>query len=115
MFIKSVDKEDREKVGLLLETDEGLTTDWAVVKRVCSRFDKRQDSNNEGSSTTGATTWKKLEDPIPTPSEEMRPWLESGTTPINVAGGPAGGASLKELTRMVRDLQMAQSRRESSG
>ena len=33
LFIKSVSKAlDREKVGLLLETDEGLTTDWAVVK-----------------------------------------------------------------------------------
>ena len=41
LFVKSVDVLDREKVGLLLETDEGLTADWAVVKRVCSRFDKR--------------------------------------------------------------------------
>ena len=43
LFTKSVDEEDREKVGLLFETDEGLTTDWAVIKRVCSRFDKRWD------------------------------------------------------------------------
>ena len=34
LFIKSVDALDREKVGLLFETDGGLTTDWAVVKRV---------------------------------------------------------------------------------
>ena len=41
LFVKAVDARDRDKVGLLLETDDGLTSDWAVVKRVCSRFDKR--------------------------------------------------------------------------
>jgi hypothetical protein len=35
-----VDARDREKIGLLLETDDGLIADWAVVKRVCGRFDK---------------------------------------------------------------------------
>ena len=40
LFVKSVDLRDREQVGLLLETDYGLTADWAVVKRVCGRFDK---------------------------------------------------------------------------
>ena len=35
LFVKSVDERDREQVGLLLETDDGLTADWAVVKRVC--------------------------------------------------------------------------------
>ena len=43
VFIKSVDEMDWEKVDLLLETDEGLTADWAVVKRVCGRFDERRD------------------------------------------------------------------------
>ena len=40
LFIKSIDELDREKVGLLLETDEGFTIDWAFVKRVYSCFDK---------------------------------------------------------------------------
>jgi hypothetical protein len=40
LFVKSVDARDREKIGLLLETDDGLTANWAVVKRVYSRFDK---------------------------------------------------------------------------
>jgi hypothetical protein len=40
LFVKSVDARDREKISLLLETDDGLTANWAVVKRVCSRFDK---------------------------------------------------------------------------
>ena len=34
LLIKLVDSCDQEKFGLLLETEKGLTTDWAVVKRV---------------------------------------------------------------------------------
>jgi hypothetical protein len=40
LFVKSVDVRDRETIGSLLETDNGLTADWAMVKRVCGRFDK---------------------------------------------------------------------------
>jgi hypothetical protein len=43
LFVKSVDARDREKIGLVLETDDGLTADWAMVKRVCGHFDKRRD------------------------------------------------------------------------
>ena len=43
LFVKSVDVRDREQVGLLLETDDELTGDWAVVKGVCSRVDKQRD------------------------------------------------------------------------
>ena len=43
LFVKSVNAKDRAQMGYLLETDEGLTTDWSVVKRVCGRFDKRRD------------------------------------------------------------------------
>ena len=52
LFVKAVDALDREKLGFLLETDEGLTTDWAVVKGVCSRFDKRREWSVGGSSAT---------------------------------------------------------------
>ena len=41
LFVKSVDERDWDQVGSLLETEDGLTTDWAAVKRVCGRFDKR--------------------------------------------------------------------------
>ena len=37
LFIKSVDERDRDQVGSLLETEDGLTADWAVVKRVCGQ------------------------------------------------------------------------------
>ena len=43
LFVKSVDARNREQVGLMLETDDGLTADWAVVKRFCGRFDKRRE------------------------------------------------------------------------
>ena len=36
LFIKVIDVRDQEKVGLPLEIDDGFTTDWAMVKRVCS-------------------------------------------------------------------------------
>ena len=48
LFVKSVDALDREKVGLLLETVQGLTTDWAMVRRVCNRFNKRREWSDEG-------------------------------------------------------------------
>ena len=70
LFIKSVDTLDRDKVGLLLETDEGLTGDWAMVERVCSRFDKRHDCSDEGPSATGPVAGRKLEEPVPTRTEE---------------------------------------------
>jgi hypothetical protein len=55
-----VDARDREKIGLLLETDDGLTADWVVVKRICGHFDKRRDwaetkSVGAGTATTMST------------------------------------------------------------
>jgi hypothetical protein len=43
LFVKSVDVRDRETIISLIETDDGLTADWAMVKRVSGRFDKRRD------------------------------------------------------------------------
>ena len=54
-----------------MEMDEGLTTDKAVVKRVCSRFDKRREWDEMELSTVGPMTRMKLEE-IPTKLEEMR-------------------------------------------
>ena len=63
LFVKAVDALDREKVGLLLETDEGLTTDWAVVKGVCSRFDKRREWSDEGLLAMGLVSTRLFEEP----------------------------------------------------
>ena len=49
LIVNLVDLLDRKKVGLLLEMDEGLTTDCDVVKRVYDHFDKRCDWNDVGS------------------------------------------------------------------
>ena len=43
--------------------------------------------------------------------DETRQWMESGTVLGAVVGGPARGAMLDELTKMVRDLQIIQARR----
>ena len=108
LFVKSVNLLDHKKVGLLLETDEGLTTDKAVVKRVCGRFDKWHDWNDAGSSTTDVGDGRKLEEPVLMSADETRRWIESGTTLTNVVSGPSGGATLEELTKMVCDVQIAQ-------
>ena len=40
LFVRSVNALDRKSVGPLLETNDRLTADWAMVKRVYGRFDK---------------------------------------------------------------------------
>ena len=111
LFIKSVDSRDREKVGLLLETDDGLMTGWAVVKRVYSRFDKRHECNDEGSASTWGMTGE-----VPTQSDETRGRANTNlASPTNIASGPFGGVALEELTKMVRDLQIAHAWRDGGG
>ena len=50
LFVKSVDERDREQVGSLLETEDGLTTDWAAIKRVCGHFDKWREWADNGAT-----------------------------------------------------------------
>ena len=111
LFIKSIDPLDQEKVGLLLETDEGLTTDWAMVKRVCSRFDKQREWNEEGSTSTT----RGLMGEGATRSGEAKRRADLGPIPTNVVEGPSGGATLEELTKMVHDLHIDQARRDGEG
>ena len=101
-------------MGLLLETNRGLTTDRATVKEVCSRIDKHRDWKEKGSSSVGPTVEIRAE-PTPIRAEVSRRWPEPGQPPANVVAGPAGGVGLEELTRMVRDLQIAQARRNDEG
>ena len=67
-----------------------------------------------GSSTVGMTLETRAE-LVPTRTEEMRRWLESSQAPNNVVARPFEGAALEELTKMVRDLQIAQARRGDGG
>ena len=113
LFVVSVKALDRGSVGPLLETDDGLTTDWAMVKRICSRFEKRREWGDEGPSTSGLVVTRKLEEPFAAQREETRSCLESGEAPTGLAKGPTGGATLEELTQMVCDLQIAQARRDN--
>ena len=113
LFVKAVDARDRGQVGLLLETDDRLTADWAVVKRVCNRFDKRCEWGDEGSSAARPIPARRFNEPSLARKEETRGWLETGSASSGVVKGPSGGAALEELTQMVRDLQIAQARRDS--
>ena len=62
LFVKAVDVWDQDQVGLLLKTDDEFTSDWAMVKRVCSRFDKRREWDDEGSSAARPVTARKVEE-----------------------------------------------------
>ena len=106
LFVKSVDIRDREQVGFLLEIDDGLTTNSAMVKRVCSRFDKQREWVDKGSTGAGSVTARKLEVPHPAQREEIRNWLEAGSTSTSMFKGLSGGAAMEELPQMERDLQI---------
>ena len=97
-----------------METEEGLTTDWAMVKGDYSRFDKRREWSDEGTSVGGLTMGRMMEE-ILTRSDEATRRLQLGPVLANVVEGPFGGAIIDELTRMVRDLQIAQARRGGRG
>jgi hypothetical protein len=112
LFVKSVDAKDREKIGLLLETDDGLTADWAVVKRVCGRCDKRRDWAEADSVGAGAATTNKVEATPPAKKEETRRWADGGSTSASTTKGSPGDSALEELTQMVRDFQIAHARRK---
>ena len=113
LFVKSVNSLDRKSVDPLLETDDRLTADWAMIKRVCGRFDKLREWGDEGPLTSRPIVARKPEEPFAAQREETRSWLESGSTPTGVAKGSFGGAALEELTQMVRDLPIAQAQRDN--
>ena len=70
LFVKSVDESDWDQVGALLETDDGLTTDLAAVKRACGRFDKRREWADNGATGSGSVATRKLEPAQPVRREE---------------------------------------------
>jgi hypothetical protein len=96
-----VDACDRERIGSLLETDDGLTADWAMVKRVCGRVDKRRDWADADSMGAGVSPAKKVEENLPASREEARWRPDGGSSSTSVAKGPSRGLALEELTQMV--------------
>ena len=87
-FVKAVDVRDREQVVLLLETDDGLTTDWTMVKRVCARFDKRHEWGGKDSSLARLVLARKFDELSPARKEETRDWHERGSPLTGVPKGP---------------------------
>ena len=71
LFVKSFDLLDQDNVDLLLETNEGLKVDWAMVKGVCGWIDKHRDWKEKGSSMVRPTPEMRAE-PVPTRTEETR-------------------------------------------
>ena len=104
-------------MGPLLETDEGLTIDWAVVKRVCNHFEKRREWSDQGlgAAAAAAAISKRAEEPTPARTEVTQRWFEDDGVPTDVEKGSSGGVALEQITKMVRDLQFAQARRDSGG
>ena len=91
-----------------METDEGLTADWAMVKWVCNCFDKRREWIDDGKSSARSTTTGGRTAEVPTQSDKTRSRFESGPITTNVVEGPSGGATLDELMKMVCDVQIVQ-------
>jgi hypothetical protein len=83
-----------------------------MVKRVCGCFDKRRDWAGADSVGARAVSAKKVEENPPTRKEETRRWSDAGSSSTDVAKGPSGGSALDELMQMVRDLLIAQARRD---
>ena len=75
LFVKSLDMRDCESVGLLLETNDGVTVDWTVVKGVCGMIDKHSDWKEKGFLSAGLAVETRAE-PISTLVKETRRWLE---------------------------------------
>ena len=94
-------------MGSLLETEDGLMVDWAAIKRVCGRFDKRQEWADQGAIGSGPAATRKLEPAPQARREETREWLETGSASTDVIRGSSRGTALEELTRAVKDLQIA--------
>ena len=101
LFVKAMDVRDWEQVGLVLETDDGPTTDWAMVKIVFGRFDKRRESGDKGSSRVGFVAARKLKRPPPARREETRDWLKTSSTLTSVVNAGEWlqiGGLLKTMT-----------------
>ena len=53
LFVVSIDRAEREAIGIELEDDDvanGLTEDWSEVERVCQRVGVEQSARAEGNA-----------------------------------------------------------------
>ena len=61
LFANLFDLLDGNNADLILEKNEALTVNSAMVKGVCGWIDKRMDWSGEGSSALGPTTETRVE------------------------------------------------------
>ena len=76
MFIRLINWKERMAIGIELEDDDGangLTQDWAKVKRVCRRHDKRK------TRIPSATTWPMMDGQRGSRSDDPQPPKEEGS------------------------------------
>mgnify|MGYP000300034904 CR=1 FL=1 len=94
LFLKAIDIKEWRDLGLLLENEDGLISDWAAVKRACGRFDKCRQWDNKpimGTVTPiGQQTYNERQEP-----QMIRPRND-------VAVGPTSGPTIEELAEMLR-------------
>ena len=96
-------------MGLLLETNNQLTTDCAIMKRVCSCFDKRRKWNDKGSSIRQTFTRKAMVGL--TRAKTTRGPANMGPAPAtNIVEGSSRGSTIAELTKMVRSLKQEETK-----
>ena len=90
LFLKLVDVKDERELGLLLENEDGLIVDWAIVKTTCERFHKRRQWDNESTSSKVTPTKHIVQEGRNTSLVAMR-LRNKGVK------GPVGGTTIDKL------------------
>ena len=108
LFLKVVMFEIGRKWTCYLKMNTTLQTIWVVVKRSCSRFNKRQQWC-DGDSSSGSTLMERGPHDMGAPKQWKGGLEASARTEMttNVVEALVGGLIINELTKMVRELQIA--------
>ena len=64
LFVRSIDRAEREAIGIELEDDDGangLTEDWSEVERVCRRLDEERSAKEKGKMTRDGASSRQEE------------------------------------------------------
>ena len=85
MFVRVRDLRDREQVGLLMEKDDGMMDDWAIVRRVCVRFNKWREWGDKGSLKAGSVAGRKVRGTL-VDTKGGNPGLASDTLDLDQCG-----------------------------
>ena len=62
LFVSSIDRAEREVIGIELEEDDrgnGLTEDWSKVERICRRLDEERSARAKEKTCHDAPSHRK--------------------------------------------------------